>query len=77
MLSSALRWFLGLFGLLLLMAGAALTATELRIAYLAWPYWPGVWAALACALITLAGGLLLRGAVRGTFRRRAPAALTS
>ena len=77
MLPSALRWLLGLFGLLLLGAGAVLTATELRIAYVAWPYWPAVWAALACALITLAGGLLLRGAVRGSFRRRAARALTS
>ena len=71
---SALRLLMGLVGGVLLIGGAVLAATELRIAYIARPYGPAAWAALACALLSLAGGMLLRRALRAHARTRAQAA---
>ena len=71
-LGPVLRALLGLLGIVALLAGAVVGATELRIAASAWLYWPAVAAAAVCAVIGYAGALLLRGAWRGRIAVRRP-----
>jgi hypothetical protein len=64
-LGVGLRLLLGLIGAVAVGAGVVIAATEIRIAFKFWPYWPAVAAAVFCVIVVVGGVILLRGAVRG------------
>lgn len=60
-----LRLLLGTIGIVALVAGAVVGATELRVLRLGSPPVPTTLAALVCAAVVWGGVILVRGAIRG------------
>ena len=69
-LSRGMRVLVGAFGAGVLALGLLLAAVELRWAYLGAPRVPTLLAAVACGLVAVGGGSLLRSAVRGRIALR-------
>ena len=64
------RILLGALGGVAALAATLVGATELKIAFTFWPYWPSVLAAAVCAAIAIAGLYLVRGVLRGRLALR-------
>jgi protein-S-isoprenylcysteine O-methyltransferase Ste14 len=64
-LDTGMRVFLGLLGVVAIVAGGSVGATHLRIAARSWPNWPSVAIATFCIVVLLGALVLLRAAVAG------------
>jgi hypothetical protein len=64
-LSVGMRVLFGLLGVVAVVTGGSVGATQLRIATRDWPNWSSIAIATLCIVVLLGGAVLIRAAVTG------------